>query len=106
MERGTRSGAVSVLAFATKMAMSTHIRINVKGLVLNQCLSHVHDLGKNENIFEAVRDLLCDELNKIWHQLVQTWVLPKARVTRGAIIFAGFVQESATDLLEIKLEFP
>jgi hypothetical protein len=82
-----------------------HIRINVERLVLNQGLGHVHDLCKDEDILETVGDLLGNELHKIWHKLVQTWILPKTGIPRGAIIFAGLIQEGAADLLKVQLEF-
>ena len=50
-------------------------------------------------------NLLGNELDKVWHQLVQTWVLAKAGIPGGAIILARFVQKGAADLFEVELEF-
>jgi hypothetical protein len=89
----------------SNMGMYTHIRVHVEGLVLDQSLGHMHHLGKNEDILKAVRDLLGDELDKIWHQLVQTWILAQARVSGCTIILAGLMQESTADLLKVELKF-
>jgi len=83
---------------------STHVGINVERLVLNQGLGHVHHLSKDKNILEAMRDLLGNELHKVWHKLMETWILSKAGISGGAVIFAGLIQECAADLLEVKLE--
>lgn len=65
----------------------------------------MHHLRKNENILETMGNLLGNELDKVWHQLVQTWVLAKAGIPGGAIILARFVQKGAADLFEVELEF-
>lgn len=66
----------------------------------------MHHLSKNENIMETVRNLLGNELDKVWHQLVQTWVLAKAGIPRGAVILACFVQKGAANLFKVELELP
>lgn len=84
---------------------STHIRIDVEGLVLNQCLGHVHHLSKDKHILETVSDFLGDKLHKVWHELVQAWVLPKTGISRGTVVLAGLIKERAANLLKVELEF-
>lgn len=49
---------------------ATHIRIDVKRLVLDQCFGHSHHLRQDKDIIQAVRNLLRDELHKVWHKLM------------------------------------
>jgi len=83
----------------------TYIRIYVKWWVLNEGLGHVHDLRQDKDILQTMGDLLSNELNEVWHQLMKTRVLAKTRISRCSEFLTILVQDRAAHLLEVELQF-
>lgn len=77
MELERRSGQCQLSEMLHGVAdVKTYIRINVEGCILHQSLGHVHHLGQDEYILKTVGDLLRNELDEVWNQLVETGVIP------------------------------
>lgn len=81
----------------------TYVWIHVERFILNQRLSHMHNLRQHEYILKAMRDLFRNELDEIRHELMEAWVLLQARKRREPVLFVQFVQECSAHFLEVEL---
>lgn len=83
--------------------METHVWLHVETLVSRQSFYDMHRLGQDKQLLQAVCDLVRHELDKVGHELLQTWVILQTRKASYPVVLLRFVQYRGADFLEVEL---